>query len=142
MGAARAGARRTLGASCGMARPLRVQFPGARYHVIDRGNYRHAVFGSVGAAQAFTRVLAEAAERHAWCLHAHALIPNHFHLALETPEANLAEGMHWLLGTFANRYNRFRGECGPLFPGRYQGAAPLPCAFTCPAKLTCSALTP
>ena len=103
-----------------MARPLRIQFPGARYHVIDRGNYRHPVFRSTGAAQAFTRVLDEAARCHGWRLHAHALIPNHFHLALETPEANLVEGMHWLLGTFASRFNRFRGERGHLFQGRYQ----------------------
>jgi putative transposase len=106
-----------------MARPLRIQFPGARYHIIDRGNYRHAVFASAGAAHAFTRVLDEAATRYAWRIHAHALIPNHFHLALETPEPNLVEGMHWLLGTFASRFNRFRDERGHLFQGRYQ--APL-----------------
>jgi putative transposase len=103
-----------------MARPPRIQFPNARYHVLDRGNYRQPVFRSVGAAQAFTRVLEETAVRYGWLVHAEALIPNHFHLALQTPEPNLVDGMHWLLGTFASRFNRFRGEQGHLFQGRYQ----------------------
>lgn len=103
-----------------MARPLRVQFAGARYHVIDRGNYRQPLFATSGAAHAFAKVLDEAALRYGWRLHAHALIPNHFHLALETPDPNLAEGMHWMLGTFASRFNRFRQEQGHLFQGRYQ----------------------
>lgn len=103
-----------------MARPLRVQYPGARYHVIDRGNYRQPLFTSTGAAHAFTKVLDESAQNYGWQLHAFTLLPNHFHLALETPEPNLAVGMHWMLGTFANRFNRYRGEHGHLFQGRYQ----------------------
>ena len=99
---------------------MRLQFPGALYHVLNRGNYRHPVFGTVGAAKAFETALGEACERHGWRVHAYAIIPNHFHVALETPHANLVEGMHWLAGTFANRFNRFRGERGHLFQGRYQ----------------------
>ena len=103
-----------------MARRLRLQFPHALYHVINRGNYRRPIFGTVGAAQAFATTLGEACERHAWRVHAYALIPNHFHVALETPEANLVDGMHWLQSTFATRFNRFRDERGHLFQGRYQ----------------------
>lgn len=57
---------------------------------------------------------------HGWRLHAHVVMRNHYHLAVETPRANLVEGMHWLQGTFATRFNRFRDERGHLFQGRYQ----------------------
>lgn len=103
-----------------MARKLRLQFEGAIYHVINRGNYRHEVFTSAATAQAFERCLFEVCERMAWRLHAFVILRNHYHLALETPQANLAEGMHWLQGTFATRFNRLRGERGHLFQGRYQ----------------------
>jgi len=98
-----------------MARKLRIQYPGALYHVINRGNYRRALFGSEGAASAFERALAEASSRHGWRVHAHVVMRNHFHLALETPEPNLVDGMHWLQSTYANRFNRFRREQGHLF---------------------------
>jgi len=103
-----------------MARRLRMQYPGARYHVINRGNYRRDVFETAGAAKAFELTLEEACERHSWRLHAYAMMRNHFHLALETPEPNLVEGMHWLQSTYATRFNRYRSEHGHLFQGRYQ----------------------
>lgn len=103
-----------------MARRLRLQFPGALYHVINRGNYRGDVFADPGAAGAFMAALSEACDRHQWQLHAYALMRNHFHLALHTPEPNLVEGMHWLESTYATRFNRFRSEHGHLFQGRYQ----------------------
>jgi putative transposase len=88
--------------------------------VINRGNYRADLFGTVGTAKSFEQVLAEAAEMFGWVLHAYVLMPNHFHLALETPQPNLVEGMHWVQSTYATRFNRFRGESGHLFQGRYQ----------------------
>ncbi len=103
-----------------MARKLRIQFEGARYHLINRGNYRQDVFGSVGAAQAFETTLFEACEANGWVLHAHVVMRNHFHLAVETPRANLVDGMHWLQSTYATRFNRLRQERGHLFQGRYQ----------------------
>jgi putative transposase len=103
-----------------VARRLRIQFSGALYHVINRGNYRRDVFGSVGAAQAFESTIAEACDRYRWRLHAFGIMPNHYHLALETPDPNLVEGMHWLQSTFATRFNRFRDERGHLFQGRFQ----------------------
>ena len=103
-----------------MARRLRLQYDGALYHIINRGNYRRDVFETAGATRAFEAALFEAADRHRWRLHAHAVMRNHFHLALETPEANLVEGMHWLQSTYATRFNRFRSERGHLFQGRYQ----------------------
>lgn len=106
-----------------MARKLRYEEEGGLYHVINRGNYRHAVFGSVGAAQAFEKALWEAVKLHGWRLHAYVLMSNHYHLALETPTPNLVEGMHWLQSTFATRFNRLRKERGHLFQGRYQAIA-------------------
>ena len=103
-----------------MARKLRIQYDGALYHVINRGNYRRDVFESAGAAQAFEDTLREACEENGWKLHAYVVMRNHYHLALETPRANLVEGMHWLQSTFATRFNRFRQERGHLFQGRYQ----------------------
>jgi REP element-mobilizing transposase RayT len=64
--------------------------------VINRGNYRRDVFSSPGAAQAFVEVLGEALPRFGWRLHAFVIMRNHFHLALETPDPNLVDGMHWL----------------------------------------------
>lgn len=103
-----------------MARPLRIQYPGATYHVINRGNYRAHIFASVGAAQAFESVLEEACETFGWRVHAYVILRNHFHLALETPEPNLVDGMHWLQSTYGTRFNRYRHESGHLFQGRYQ----------------------
>lgn len=90
------------------------------YHVINRGNYRRNLFASEGEAQAFLETVREAKEMMGWRLHAYVLMQNHYHLALDTPEPNLVEGMHWLQSTWASRFNRFRQERGHLFQGRYQ----------------------
>lgn len=103
-----------------MARKLRIEYPGALHHVINRGNYRRDLFESAGAAEAFLRTLGEAAGKYGWRLHAYVLMRNHFHIALETPEPTLGEGMHWLQSTMATRFNRLRGESGHLFQGRYK----------------------
>lgn len=102
-----------------MSRPLRIEFAGACYHVINRGNYRRELFGG-GGGEAFERVLAEAAERFAWRVHAYVVMSNHFHLALEITEPNLSEGMKWLQGTWICRYNRLREIVGRPFRGRFQ----------------------
>jgi REP element-mobilizing transposase RayT len=103
-----------------MARKLRLEFPGAIYHVINRGNYRTHVFKTAGAKQAFEACLFAACERSGWWLHAFVVMGNHYHLALETPNGNLVAGMQWLQSTFANRFNKLRGERGHLFQGRYK----------------------
>jgi len=103
-----------------VARKLRIQYPGALYHVINRGNYRRDLFENVGTAEAFLNALFEATAKFTWNLHAFTLMRNHFHLALETPEPTLVEGMHWLQSTMATRFNRYRGESGHLFQGRYK----------------------
>jgi putative transposase len=103
-----------------MARKLRLEYPGAIYHVINRGNYRAWVFKTEGARAAFETCLFEACERSGWLLHAFVIMGNHFHLAVETPKGNLIAGMQWLQSTFANRFNALRGERGHLFQGRYK----------------------
>jgi putative transposase len=103
-----------------MARPLRIEFPGACYHVINRGNYRRELFLGKGAAEAFERVLGEAAIRYGWRIHAYVVMSNHFHLAVELTEPNLSEGMKWLQGTWIRRYNAYRRIIGRPFQGRYK----------------------
>src|SRR5665213_1704044 len=103
-----------------MPRKLRLEFPDARYHIINRGNYRGEICGAEDARAAFERCLFESCEKWDWELHAFVLMSNHFHLGLGTPHANLVRGMQWLQATFANRFNRFRHEHGHLFQGRYR----------------------
>ena len=103
-----------------MPRKLRLEFAGACYHVINRGNYRRDLFAGNGAAESFQTCLFEAGAKFGWRLHAFVIMRNHFHLAVETPEPNLSAGMKWLQGTWAARFNRFRGETGRPFQGRYK----------------------
>lgn len=77
-----------------MPRKLRLEFSGACYHVLNRGNYRRNLFATDGAAESFERCLFEAVGRFGWRLHAFVIMRNHFHLALETPEPNLSAGIH------------------------------------------------
>lgn len=99
---------------------MRLEYAGACYHVINRGNYRRDLFSGKGAAEAFVVCLFEAAERFGWRLHAYVVMSNHFHLAVETPEPNLSDGMKWLQGTWARRFNGYRGHVGRPFQGRYK----------------------
>jgi REP element-mobilizing transposase RayT len=103
-----------------MARKLRLEYAGAMYHVINRGNYRADIFGPDAAKEAFRDCVFEACAKAGWRLHAYIVMRNHYHLALETPEPTLVEGMRWLQSTYANRFNRFRGESGHVFQGRYR----------------------
>ena len=90
------------------------------YHVLNRGNYRQWIFREEGAKQAFESALFECCDRTGWVLHAYCLMGNHYHLAVETPRANLSEGVRWLQSVYANRFNRFHGEGGHLFQGRFK----------------------
>ena len=103
-----------------MSRKLRFEYPGAIYHVINRGNYRSWIFKSEGAKHSFEKALWETCEHAGWKLHAFVMMGNHFHLALETSKPNLSEGMRALQSKFANRFNRFRKETGRLFQGRFK----------------------
>ena len=103
-----------------MARKLRVEYPGAIYHVLNRGDRREPIFQDDVDRQRFVETLGEACGKTAWLVHAYVLMPNHFHLVMETPQPNLVTGMKWLLGTYTNRFNRRHRLVGHLFSGRYK----------------------
>jgi len=103
-----------------MPRKERIEYPGAIYHVISRGNYRKDLFTAETTGAAFERTIFEVVERCGWKLHAYVIMSNHYHLAVETPEPNLVDGMRWLQSTFATRFNRLRNERGHVFQGRYK----------------------
>ena len=103
-----------------MARKLRVQYPGALYHVLNRGDRREPIFKDDLDRIGFLEALAQACGRTGWRVHAYCLMPNHFHLIIETPRANLVDGMKWLLGTYTGRFNRRHKLFGHLFSGRYK----------------------
>ena len=103
-----------------MARQLRIQYPGAIYHVMNRGDRREAIFQDEPDYERFLQTLAEACGKAKWQVHAYCLMPNHFHLVVETPQPTLVAGMKWLLGTYTGRFNRRHREFGHLFSGRYK----------------------
>lgn len=104
-----------------MARPLRIQFEGAFYHVMSRGNKKENIFFEQQDYWSFLNTLEQACERFGWIVHAYCLMTNHYHILLETPEANLSKGMHFLNGVFTQRINRKYDRCGHLFQGRFTG---------------------
>ncbi|HWM24003.1 MAG TPA: transposase [Chthoniobacterales bacterium] len=103
-----------------MARPLRIQYAGARYHVMSRGDRRQNIFRSDKDRILFLETLARACGKTQWQVHAYCLMSNHFHLVVETPGGNLVAGMKWLLGTYTMRFNRTHRYSGHLFGGRYK----------------------
>jgi len=103
-----------------MARKLRMEYPGAIYHVMNRGDRREPIFKDDEDRQRFLTALGQACGKTGWQIHALCLMPNHFHLVVETPQANLVAGMKWLLGTYTGRFNRRHRLFGHLFSGRYK----------------------
>jgi REP element-mobilizing transposase RayT len=97
-----------------------VQYPGAIYHVMNRGDRREPIFKDDGDRARFLDTLAEAGVKTGWQVHAYCLMPNHFHLVVETPQPNLVAGMKWFLGTYTSRFNRRHKLFGHLFSGRYK----------------------
>src|ERR1043166_9032286 len=103
-----------------MARPLRIQYPGAIYHVMSRGNAKQRIVNRSSDRQIFLDVLENVVERYRWLCHAYCLMSNHYHLLIETLEANLSRGMRQLNGVYTQCYNRRHGRVGHLFQGRFK----------------------
>ena len=103
-----------------MPRQLRLEYEGAIYHVMNRGDRRETIVCNDEDREAFVATLAEACTRCGWEVHAWCLMGNHFHLVVETPLGNLVAGMKWFLGTYTIRFNARHRLRGHLFAGRYK----------------------
>ncbi|MCB1215580.1 MAG: transposase [Deltaproteobacteria bacterium] len=103
-----------------MPRPYRIQYPGAIYHVMNRGQNRRPVFKDPDDYQYFLKLCQKSWERWALEIFAYCLMPNHYHLCLRTPQGNLSRIMRHLDGLYTQAFNRRHGRDGPLFRGRYK----------------------
>jgi putative transposase len=103
-----------------MARPTRIDFPGAWYHVLNRGIEKRSIFRSQHCYERFLELLSALPGRFGVKVHGYVLMPNHYHLQLETPEANLSRAIHWLNVGYSVWFNRKYRRVGPLFQGRFK----------------------
>jgi len=104
-----------------MTRPLRIEYPGAVYHVTSRGNEKKAVFKDDLDRENFLNTLQQVNKRYNWLCHAYCLMTNHYHLLIETPDANLSLGMRQLNGVYTQLFNKRHNRTGHLFQGRFKG---------------------
>jgi putative transposase len=103
-----------------MARSLRIEYPGAVYHVTSRGNKKGSIFENDKDRRAFLDILQSCVEKYLWICHGYCLMGNHYHLLLETPAANLSIGMRQLNGVYTQRFNRAHESVGHLLQGRFK----------------------
>lgn len=103
-----------------MARPLRIEFAGALYHVTSRGDKKADIYLDDGDRVQFLNTLKEVCCRFNWVIHAYCLMDNHYHLLVETPESNLSLGMRQLNGVYTQKFNRTHSRVGHVFQGRYK----------------------
>ncbi|MFC2082518.1 transposase [Candidatus Bipolaricaulota bacterium] len=103
-----------------MVRPLRIQFPGATYHITSQGNAGSKVFRTQADREDFLRILGQVVERQGWICHAYCLMDYHYHILVETPQPNLSRGMQFLNGIYTQRFNRTHDRSGHLLEGRYK----------------------
>ncbi len=103
-----------------MARKARVEFPGAVYHLLDRGDRQEPIVRDDVDRECFVATLGQACMRTGWRVHSWVLMTNHYHLLTETPESNLIAGMRWFQTTYTVRFNRRHRLRGHLFRGRYK----------------------
>ena len=106
-----------------MPRPPRVAPPGGVFHITSRGNRRQEIFLDDRDRLRYLELLGGTVSRHAWRCHAYCLMPNHFHLMIETPEADISAGMHRLNGAYAQWFNRRHGFDGHLFQSRFHSVS-------------------
>lgn len=103
-----------------MARPLRIEYPGAFYHIINRGNAGESIYTDDSDRHKFLEYLEAAAERFTIVIHAYCLMTTHYHLIVETPNTNISSAIQWLNVSYATYYNRKRHRQGHLFQGRFK----------------------
>jgi putative transposase len=103
-----------------MARPLRIEYDGALYHVTSRGNDRKPIFKEDSDRELFLSTLTHVNERFHWICHAYCLMNNHYHLVIETPDGNLSKGMRQLNGVYTQTFNKRHRRTGHVFQGRFK----------------------
>lgn len=103
-----------------MARPLRIEYPGALYHITSRGNAGQKIFRTDKDRSVFLQLLGTVIERFHWLCHAWCFMDNHYHLVIETPEGNLSRGMRQLNGIYTQKYNGKYHKTGHIFQGRFK----------------------
>ncbi len=103
-----------------MARQIRIEYPGALYHVMARGNDKRRIFLESDDSRRFLDDFAHVAAQQGWLCYAYCLLPNHYHLLLETPAADLSAGMHRLNSRYVGWFNHRHGRIGHLFQGRFK----------------------
>ncbi len=103
-----------------MVRPLKIEYPNAVYHVTSRGNARNKIFISDQDRANFLFVLNAVVKKYNWLCHAYCLMDSHYHLMIETPDANLSRGMRQLNGVYTQKYNWWHSKTGHIFQGRYK----------------------
>lgn len=103
-----------------MARPLRLEFAGALYHITSRGNRREVIYLTDDDRNAYLSTLAKVCDQFNWVVHAYCLMDNHYHLLVETPDGNLSKGMRQLNGVYTQYFNRTHRRVGHLYQGRYK----------------------
>lgn len=103
-----------------MARPLRIEYEGALYHVTSRGNARADIFLDDSDRTLFIEILSKVVTRFGWICHAYCLMTNHYHLLIETPSPNLSRGMQLLNGIYTQKFNRQHKRSGHVFQGRFK----------------------
>jgi len=103
-----------------MARPLRIEYEAALYHITTRGNACEKIFLTNSDCLEFLNVLSQVVSRFGWICHAYCLMSNHYHLLVETPSPNLSKGMQLLNGVYTQRFNRAANRSGHVFQGRFK----------------------
>ncbi len=103
-----------------MARPLRIEYEGAYYHITARGNEKRKIYFTKSDYEKFKGYLAEAKKKYGIIIHSYVLMSNHYHLIIQTPEANLSKAMHYINGSYTTYTNIKRNRSGHLFQGRYK----------------------
>lgn len=104
-----------------MTRPLRIEYPGAVYHITSRGNEKKTIFKDDQDRENFLNTLQHVNKRYNWLCHAYCLMTNHYHLLVETPDGNLSLGMRQLNGVYTQLFNKRHKRNGHLFQGRFKG---------------------
>ena len=103
-----------------MARPLRLEFAGALYHLTSRGDGQEDIYLDDEDREGFLALMGQVCQRFNWTVYAYCLMSNHYHFVVETPEGNLSRGMRHLNGVYTQRFNRGHGRVGHVFQGRYK----------------------